>query len=135
MIFNCIFEMNNIQFVSFFCFFLPFLLSLFIFHISVSINYNSTTRNFVRLKTIIKIIFNLFLLIPQLSGEWKNLRRAFRKLDIHNDGYLTIPEFRSVLRLCNAVLDEDEIYHLLSELDSGLEGKVSYRDFLAKVSA
>ncbi|XP_032219247.2 EF-hand calcium-binding domain-containing protein 6 [Nematostella vectensis] len=71
----------------------------------------------------------------KLSGEWKNLRKAFRKLDLQNDGYLSIPEFRSVLRLCNTVLEEDEIYHLLSELDSGMSGNVNYREFLTKVSS
>ena len=63
-----------------------------------------------------------------------NLRRAFRKLDLTNDGYLTIPEFRSVLRLCNTVLDEDEIYHLLSELDQNMEGKINISEFIRKMS-
>lgn len=45
----------------------------------------------------------------QLSGSWKNLRRAFQKLDKEGSGYLPLPQFRSVLQLANIVLDEDEV--------------------------
>ena len=66
----------------------------------------------------------------QLSGEWKNLRRAFKKLDQKNQGYLSLPEFRSVLKLANIILDEDEIYHLMSHFDEDMTGKISYTKFL-----
>jgi Ca2+-binding EF-hand superfamily protein len=49
----------------------------------------------------------------QLTGDWRTLRRAFQKMDLSADGTLTLPEFRSVLKLCNIVLDEDEVYHVL----------------------
>ena len=66
----------------------------------------------------------------QLSGDWKNLRRAFKKLDTKNEGYLSIPEFRSVLKLANVILDEEEVYHLLSQFDEDLSGKIPYNKFL-----
>ena len=66
----------------------------------------------------------------QLSGDWKNLRRAFKKLDQQNQGYLSLPEFRSVLKLANVILDEDEIYHLMSHFDEDMTGKISYNKFL-----
>uniref|UniRef100_H2ZM26 EF-hand domain-containing protein n=1 Tax=Ciona savignyi TaxID=51511 RepID=H2ZM26_CIOSA len=66
----------------------------------------------------------------QLAGDWRTLRRAFKKMDVSSDGMLTLPEFRSVLRLCNVVLDEDEVYHVLSKYDKDLSGKLDYKKFL-----
>ncbi|XP_075053076.1 EF-hand calcium-binding domain-containing protein 6-like [Mixophyes fleayi] len=66
----------------------------------------------------------------KLQGEWKTLRRAFKKLDMDSSGYLSLPEFRSVLKLCNFVLDEDEIYHIMSKYDQNLDGRINYKDFL-----
>ena len=70
----------------------------------------------------------------QLSDDWMTLRRAFKKLDKRNDGYLDMSEFRSVLQLCNTVLNEDEVLELLTVLDDKMEGKINYRDFLKKIS-
>ncbi|XP_050394782.1 EF-hand calcium-binding domain-containing protein 6 [Patella vulgata] len=66
----------------------------------------------------------------KMSGDWKTLRRAFRKLDLKGDGYLSLPEFRSVLKLANVMLDEDEVYHVMSEFDKGMSGKISYDQFI-----
>lgn len=66
----------------------------------------------------------------QLQGEWKTLRRAFKKLDTDNSGYLSLPEFRSVLKLCNFVLDEDEVYHIMSKYDQNMDGRINYKSFL-----
>ncbi|XP_025063845.1 EF-hand calcium-binding domain-containing protein 6-like [Alligator sinensis] len=66
----------------------------------------------------------------KLRGDWKTLRRAFRKLDADSSGYLSLPEFRSVLKLCNLLVDEDEIYHILSKYDPNLDGRIDYKSFL-----
>ncbi|XP_034627963.1 EF-hand calcium-binding domain-containing protein 6-like isoform X4 [Trachemys scripta elegans] len=66
----------------------------------------------------------------KLRGDWKTLRRAFKKLDIDSSGYLSLPEFRSVLKLCNLLLDEDEVYHILSKFDPNLDGRIDYKSFL-----
>nr|DBA29130.1 TPA: hypothetical protein GDO54_009387 [Pyxicephalus adspersus] len=66
----------------------------------------------------------------KLQGEWKTLRRAFKKLDTDNSGYLSLPEFRSVLKLCNFVLDEDEVYHIMSKYDQKMDGRINYKSFL-----
>jgi len=66
----------------------------------------------------------------KLAGDWKNLRRAFRKLDVTGTGLLSLPEFRSVLKLANVVLDEDEVYHVMNEFDRDLTGKISYDKFI-----
>ena len=63
-------------------------------------------------------------------GDWKSLRRAFKKLDIKNDGYLSFPEFRSVLKLCNVLLDEEEVYQVLNEFDDKMTGQIPYNKFL-----
>ncbi|CAN2388670.1 EF-hand domain pair [Pristimantis euphronides] len=66
----------------------------------------------------------------KLKGEWKTLRRAFKKLDMDSSGYLSLPEFRSVLKLCNFVLDEDEVFHIMSKYDQNMDGRVNYKSFL-----
>ncbi|KAM4052574.1 EF-hand calcium-binding domain-containing protein 6-like isoform 2-T2 [Anomaloglossus baeobatrachus] len=66
----------------------------------------------------------------KLKGEWKTLRRAFKKLDMDSSGYLSLPEFRSVLKLCNFVLDEDEVFHIMSKYDQNMDGRINYKSFL-----
>ncbi|XP_043561761.1 EF-hand calcium-binding domain-containing protein 6 [Chiloscyllium plagiosum] len=66
----------------------------------------------------------------KLKGEWKSLRRAFKKLDNTSSGYLSLPEFRAVLKLCDLLLNEDEVYHIMSKFDENLEGKINYKKFL-----
>ncbi|GCB76167.1 hypothetical protein scyTo_0020984, partial [Scyliorhinus torazame] len=66
----------------------------------------------------------------KLQGEWKSLRRAFRKLDNTSSGYLSLPEFRAVLKLCDLLLNEDEVYHVMSKFDENMEGKINYKKFL-----
>ncbi|XP_033890757.3 EF-hand calcium-binding domain-containing protein 6 [Acipenser ruthenus] len=66
----------------------------------------------------------------KFQGEWKNLRRAFKKLDSDGSGFLSITEFRSVLKLCNLILDEDEVYHIMSKFDHNMDGHIEYNKFL-----
>ena len=65
-----------------------------------------------------------------MSGDWKNLRRAFKRMDQSNAGYLSVPEFRSVLKLANVMLDEEEVYQVLSQFDEDMTGKIPYNKFL-----
>ncbi|KAM8924698.1 EF-hand calcium-binding domain-containing protein 6-like [Pelodytes ibericus] len=58
--------------------------------------------------------------------EWKNLHQACQKLDHNKSGFLQFPEFRSVVKLCNIVLDEDDIYQIMSQYDKDLAGKINY---------
>lgn len=69
----------------------------------------------------------------KLSGKWINLMRAFKKLDKDNSDFLTLKEFRHVLELCNVVLDEEDIYHILTEFDENKEKKIRYTKFLDKI--
>ena len=76
---------------------------------------------------VLKLTYGL---LAQLAGDWKNMRRAFRKLDVNGNGYLSLPEFRSVLKLANVLLDEDEVYHVMTEFDRDLTGKIHYEKFI-----
>ena len=41
-----------------------------------------------------------------------------------------MPEFRSVLKLANVMLDEDEVYHVLNQFDNNMSGKIQYEKFI-----
>lgn len=69
----------------------------------------------------------------KLSGKWINLMRAFKKLDKDNKDFLTLQEFRHVLELCNVVLDEEDIYYILTEFNENRGDKISYTKFLDKI--
>nr|XP_058971581.1 EF-hand calcium-binding domain-containing protein 6-like [Pocillopora verrucosa] len=69
----------------------------------------------------------------KLSGKWINLMRAFKKLDKDNKDFLSLQEFRHVLELCNVVLDEEDIYYILTEFDENRGDKIRYTKFLDKI--
>ncbi|XP_078269632.1 EF-hand calcium-binding domain-containing protein 6-like isoform X3 [Rhinoraja longicauda] len=69
----------------------------------------------------------------KLAGNWKTLDRVCKKLDQASTGFLTLPEFRSVLQLCNIMLDEDEMYHLMSKYDKDMVGKIKYSKLINKI--
>ena len=62
-----------------------------------------------------------------------NLMRAFKKLDKDNKDFLSLQEFRHVLELCNVVLDEEDIYYILTEFDENRGDKIRYTKFLDKI--
>ena len=66
----------------------------------------------------------------QLSGEWKNLLRAFKKLDVNNEGCVSLSEFKKVLKNADVTLDENDVFHVMSHFDQNMTGKVSYTNFL-----
>ncbi|XP_069835885.1 EF-hand calcium-binding domain-containing protein 6-like [Dendropsophus ebraccatus] len=65
------------------------------------------------------------------STEWRNLLQSCMKMDKDGSGLLSLPEFRSVVKLCNIVLDEDDIYHIMSHYDKDLAGKIDYSRLLS----
>nr|XP_015201388.1 PREDICTED: EF-hand calcium-binding domain-containing protein 6-like isoform X1 [Lepisosteus oculatus] len=70
----------------------------------------------------------------KLQGESGSLRRAFKKLDSGGSGFLSLAEFRSVLKLCNLVLDEEEVYHILAKFDENMSGQIDYKRFLKETA-
>ncbi|XP_062588378.1 EF-hand calcium-binding domain-containing protein 6-like isoform X3 [Saccostrea cucullata] len=67
----------------------------------------------------------------KLMAEHKNLRRAFRRLDVHRQGLLGVSDFRRALTGCNIQVSNEDFYHILSEFDQDMRGLVSYTDFLS----
>ncbi|XP_056385781.1 EF-hand calcium-binding domain-containing protein 6-like isoform X2 [Hyla sarda] len=65
------------------------------------------------------------------STERRNLLQSCAKMDKDGSGLLSLPEFRSVVKLCNMVLDEDDIYHIMSHYDKDLAGKIDYTRLLS----
>ena len=63
-------------------------------------------------------------------AKWKNLRRGFTQHDVNGDGYLQKGEFLRVLRDHGIVLSEEDLYHLMSDIDENMDGKLSYSEFL-----
>ncbi|PIK62878.1 putative EF-hand calcium-binding domain-containing protein 6 [Apostichopus japonicus] len=66
----------------------------------------------------------------QLMKEWKNLRRAFKQADLDKNGYLSVVEFKTCIRKIIKDIKEDDLFYVLSELDSNMDGQISYDEFL-----
>ncbi|XP_063718524.1 uncharacterized protein LOC134845523 isoform X3 [Symsagittifera roscoffensis] len=66
----------------------------------------------------------------RILAKWKNLRRGFTQHDVNGDGYLQKGEFLRVLRDHGIVLSEEDLYHLMSDIDENMDGKLSYSEFL-----
>lgn len=66
----------------------------------------------------------------QLFREHRTLRRAFKKLDQGHKGYLNVKDFRTALKECNISFTNDDFYHILTEFDQNMDGKISYELFL-----
>ncbi len=69
----------------------------------------------------------------QLTKDHNGIRRAFRQADIQNSGYLSIADFRHVLHSCQIDVNDDDLYHILSEFDTRLDGNIAYEHFLNKM--
>ncbi|XP_052088406.1 uncharacterized protein LOC127725466 isoform X8 [Mytilus californianus] len=66
----------------------------------------------------------------KMMNEHRNLKRAFKKMDCQNRGYLSVMDFKKVLTSCKVSFSNEDFYHILSELDHNMTGKISYQDFL-----
>ncbi|XP_076445077.1 EF-hand calcium-binding domain-containing protein 6-like isoform X2 [Babylonia areolata] len=66
----------------------------------------------------------------KLIKHWKNLRRAFQKHDKGRTGELTVTDFKRVLAECSMPVTEEDLYHILTEFDSNMNGRISYHEFL-----
>ncbi|KAK7480725.1 hypothetical protein BaRGS_00027986, partial [Batillaria attramentaria] len=66
----------------------------------------------------------------KLIKHHKNLRRAFQKADKSRSGYLGIPEFKAIFKECSLPLSEEDFYHILTEFDANMQGRLCYAEFL-----
>ncbi|XP_053397507.1 EF-hand calcium-binding domain-containing protein 6-like isoform X4 [Mercenaria mercenaria] len=70
------------------------------------------------------------MMCEKLFREHRTLRRAFKKLDQGHKGYLNMKDFRKALKECNINFTNEDFYHLLTEFDQNMDGKISYELFL-----
>ncbi|XP_063970097.1 EF-hand calcium-binding domain-containing protein 6-like [Lytechinus pictus] len=69
----------------------------------------------------------------RILGDWRSIRRAFKKADINGDGHLSIPEFRRILANMKVRIADEDFYHIVSEVDENMDGSISYDEFLAQL--
>ncbi|XP_001200546.3 EF-hand calcium-binding domain-containing protein 6 [Strongylocentrotus purpuratus] len=69
----------------------------------------------------------------KILGDWRSIRRAFKKADLNGDGHLSIPEFRRILANMKVNIAEEDFYHIVSEVDENMDGNISYEEFLAQL--
>ncbi|XP_063405339.1 EF-hand calcium-binding domain-containing protein 6-like isoform X4 [Mytilus trossulus] len=77
--------------------------------------------------TVAQVINNMR---KKMMNEHRNLKRAFKKMDRQNRGYLSVIDFKKVLTTCKVSFSNEDFYHILSEFDHNMTGKISYQDFL-----
>ena len=54
-------------------------------------------------------------------------------MDSNKDGFLDVPDFKKVLKNCNIDVGPEDLYHVLSEFDTNMDGRISYEEFLGQV--
>ncbi|XP_040201756.1 EF-hand calcium-binding domain-containing protein 6 [Rana temporaria] len=69
---------------------------------------------------------------PKIVDCWKPMRRAFQSYDDARTGYISITDFKQVLRKFGINLSEEEFFHILGFFDKDLKSKVSYNDFFSE---
>eukprot|EP00731_Ephydatia_muelleri_P029707 Em0021g230a len=65
----------------------------------------------------------------QMVSNWRTLRRLFGSMDQANTGSISANEFKTVLSQSGIVLNGEQLFHLMEELDPKLSGKVNYHRF------
>ncbi|MBN3284888.1 EFCB6 protein, partial [Polyodon spathula] len=66
----------------------------------------------------------------QVLQCWKPMRRHFKAFDEGVSGYISVHDFRQVLRKYSVNLSEEDFFHIAAFYDKKLNGKISYNDFL-----
>uniref|UniRef100_A0A8D0WNA0 EF-hand calcium-binding domain-containing protein 6 n=1 Tax=Sus scrofa TaxID=9823 RepID=A0A8D0WNA0_PIG len=67
---------------------------------------------------------------PRIAHCWRPMRRAFKAHDQGGTGFLSVADFRKVLRQYSVILSEEEFFHVLEHYDKTLSAKIPYNDFL-----
>ncbi|WAR09381.1 EFCB6-like protein [Mya arenaria] len=66
----------------------------------------------------------------QLCAAEGSVRRAFRRLDRGRKGHLTVNDFRRALSDTGITMGNEDFYHVLTEFDRNMDGKIAYDHFL-----
>ena len=75
----------------------------------------------------------LRMLITRAARDWdggRNLKKAFRRLDTRDDGYITARDFRDAMRDAGFDLTKREAEDLVLRFDTNGDDRVSYREFV-----
>ncbi|XP_054999992.1 EF-hand calcium-binding domain-containing protein 6 [Sorex araneus] len=67
---------------------------------------------------------------PKVLHCWRPMRRTFKSYDQNGSGFLSVGDFRKVLRQYSINLSEEEFFHVLEYYDRALSSLVPYNDFL-----
>ncbi|CAF0774213.1 unnamed protein product [Rotaria sordida] len=62
----------------------------------------------------------------QCVQNYGNIYRVFKMIDKNHQGYLTQIDFKQLLKQFNIHLNEEEFYHVISEIDKNQDGLISY---------
>lgn len=57
----------------------------------------------------------------------------FKIIDKNHQGYLTKIQFKQILKQFNIKLDEEELYHIISEIDKNQDGLISYDELYSSL--
>lgn len=68
----------------------------------------------------------------QLISDWKRLRRAFKKMDLSGDGYVSVTDFKAAMNKFNFPLHDEDFFHIFSVFDENMEGRISYVEFMRR---
>lgn len=77
-------------------------------------------------------------MLPVFTGNFDDddLWYAFKKFDLDNTGYVTVPELQKILSNIGQNFSEREIENMIKAVDSNFDGKLSFRglNFLRKIN-
>ena len=63
--------------------------------------------------------------------EFSKLRKEFNKIDVNGSGTIEIEELRQAVRKCHATMTEEELNHIIKEVDITGSGIIHYHEFIA----
>ncbi|XP_033117524.1 EF-hand calcium-binding domain-containing protein 7-like [Anneissia japonica] len=59
----------------------------------------------------------------------KDLQKAFKKIDVNGDGFITFKELKKVLTARGEKMSESEVKSMINEVDDNGDGKLDYTEF------
>lgn len=65
-----------------------------------------------------------------MISEWKGLRRAFKRMDLSGDGFVSVTEFKAAMNKFQFSLHEEDFFHIFSVFDENMAGRISYEEFM-----